>query len=128
MQSPWRGVAFVPESRLLAVLAEATRSHTPLQPAWLSTHSTAMPAWWATSSRFSWLLRRLPKASRPRCENMQGTDAAVLMVAHHIHRVVVVDDEQRAVGVVSSLDVVNAVVSAATGLPPERIVSYSAET
>lgn len=55
-------------------------------------------------------------------------DAAVLMVAHHIHRVVVVDDEQRAVGVVSSLDVVNAVVSAATGLPPERIVSYSAET
>lgn len=54
-------------------------------------------------------------------------DAAVAMVAHHIHRVVVVDHEQRAIGVVSSLDVVNAVVSAATGLPPERIVSSAFE-
>ncbi len=55
-------------------------------------------------------------------------DAAVAMVAHHIHRVVVVDSEQRAIGIVSALDVVNAAVSAATGLPPERIASYAAET
>lgn len=54
-------------------------------------------------------------------------DAAVAMVAHHIHRVIVVDNQQQAVGVVSSLDVVNAVVSAATGLPPERIAALASQ-
>ncbi|HEX5397159.1 MAG TPA: CBS domain-containing protein [Candidatus Limnocylindria bacterium] len=36
--------------------------------------------------------------------------AARLMISQHIHRLVVVDDEDRAIGVVSSLDLLKAIV------------------
>ena len=58
--------------RLSAALACGTRSHTPLQPDWLSSHSTARPAAWATSSRFSYSLSRASNALLPSGENMQG--------------------------------------------------------
>ena len=62
-----------------AALAGGTRSHTPLQPDWLSSHSTDRPAAWATSSRFSYSLPRASKALLPSGENMQGSEASVLV-------------------------------------------------
>jgi CBS domain-containing protein len=45
-------------------------------------------------------------------------DLAGRMVEHHIHRVIVVDEADRPIGVVSSTDVLNAVAVAARGPLP----------
>jgi len=62
-----------------AMRTVGTRSHTPLQPAWLSIHSTARPARCSTSSRFSLRAVSSPPSLRERGENMQGTDTWVLV-------------------------------------------------
>ncbi|MNV92591.1 hypothetical protein D3C71_1872050 [compost metagenome] len=65
------------------MMVSPMRSHTPLQPDWLSSHRTARPAWCSTSTRLSKLADRPSYPLRPRCENMQGTDAAVLVPHDH---------------------------------------------
>ena len=72
-----RAAVGVPASSLVEALP--TRSQTPLQPAWLSIQSTAMPAAWTTSSRFSCSAWRFSNAALPSEENMQGTEASVLV-------------------------------------------------
>ena len=61
------------------VRTEVMRSHNPLQPDWLSIHITWYPARFSTSSKFSYSAVRASWPSRPRWENMQGSDAAVLV-------------------------------------------------
>ena len=69
------------ESGLLAsrVLRVGTRSHAPLQPDWLSIHSTAKPARCITSSKPSAGAPAASNASLPIAENMHGNEAAVLV-------------------------------------------------